>query len=166
MNEKSSPRPLNHLLSDMMRNLGLDRRAREQAVFAKWAEAVGEPFCDQVRPVFVAQGRLVVAVRDSAWMQEMQFVKDDLKKKLNRALGKGVIREIRFKIGNWEEVRPARSQPEPEIAAPPLSPEVVAAAEAAAGVIKDKRLREQVLRTLLASARREALERSEGEDED
>ena len=84
-----------------------------------------------------------------SWMQELQFMKDALKKKLNQALGPGVIQELRFKIGAWED---ESKEKEPQ---KPLPPELIVEAEKAVAVIADPRLREQTLRLLLAAAARE-----------
>jgi hypothetical protein len=44
-----------------------------------------------------------VEVRASPWVQELQFLKPKIMAALERALGPGVIREVRFAIGNWGE---------------------------------------------------------------
>lgn len=150
---RGPPRPLGTLLDQLLKSWGLDRLSREREVFARWAEALGEPLARQIRPVAIHHGCLVIGVRDSVWMQELQFMKSDLKKKLNRVLGRGVIQEIRFKIGAWDQEQ-TPEDPGPA-AAPELDPADAAYAEVVTRTIKDPILREQVKRALLAIARRQ-----------
>lgn len=149
---KTRTRTIQEVLKSLLKNWGLDRMDREQKVFLVWQEALGETLWKNTRPVAVHHGTLVIAVRDHAWMQELQFMKDDIIKKLNRVLGPGVIRGIRFKIGAWEEKEGDGDAGAPEAG---LDPEVIREAEQAVSVIEDPGLRDQVLRTLLASAIRD-----------
>jgi hypothetical protein len=157
------PKPLGELLNRLLRNWGLDRVSREREVFTRWAEALGEQLAHNIRPVAIHHGVLVVAVKDSVWLQELQFMKDDLKKKLNRVLGKGGIHDLRFKIGAWDDdpAEPVSGAREPSPAPPlELDPATIALANDAASVIKDPILRDQVRRALLATARRHDRDRS------
>jgi predicted nucleic acid-binding Zn ribbon protein len=150
------PRALGNLLNQLLKAWGLDRLSREREVFTRWSEALGEPLARNIRPVAVHHGVLVIAVKDSVWLQELQFMKADMKKKLNRTLGRGVITDLRFKVGAWDDA-PAGA---PAAAAQDSRPRVeldsatVALAEDVTRVIKDPILRDQVKRTLLATARR------------
>jgi hypothetical protein len=153
------PTPIQNVVQGLIKNWGLDRVSKEQKVFTIWREAIGDPLYNHTRPVAVHHGRLVIAVKDNAWMQELQLMKREIKKKLNKTLGKGVIKEIRFKIGSWEdEDEPGVSMDghDDEIK---LDPAVIEEAEAAASVIADPQLREQILKALLSSARREFREK-------
>jgi len=148
----------------LLKNWGLDRASKEQKVFTDWQEALGETLARTTRPVAVHHGSLVIAVKDSSWMQELQFMKTDIIKKLNRALGKAVIQEVRFRVMTWDDSDPRAPnaddlKPGTEIE---LDPAVIEEARQAAAVIQDPRLREQILKTLLASARKEAAQKQEG----
>ncbi len=142
-------------MDSLLKGWGLDRVSKEQELFNVWDKAVGEPISKCTRPVAVHNGRLVVAVKDSAWMQELSFMKRDIKRKLNRVLGRDVVREIRFKQGMWQEEpgEPEEKGREDEEETE-LDQSVIEEARRAASVIADPRLREQVLRTLLKSAGR------------
>jgi hypothetical protein len=154
MNDRTGPpRSLAGILEGLMKSWGLDRMSREREVFLQWDKALGPTLAGRLKPVAIHHGVLIVAVKDSAWLQELHFIKDDIKKKLNRFLGRGVIQDIRFKIGWWEESTPGAADAISE-KAPPLPPQIQQEAEEAVQVIKDPVLRDQVLRTLLAIARR------------
>jgi hypothetical protein len=160
------PRPIKSVIEAMLRSWGLDRAAKEQRVFVAWPDAVGESVARNARPMAVHHGLLIVLVRDNVWMQELAMMRDEIKKKLNRALGPGLIQELRFKLGDWEEEESPAAAAEA-----PLSPEAEAEARQTAAVISDPRLREQVLKTLFAAARKEKTEapaggKGEAEDPD
>lgn len=159
---RGDPKPVDEVVARLLRALGLDRFSREQEVFTRWEEALGLPLASHMKPVAVHNGSLVVAVRDSAWMQELQFMREEIKKKLNKTLGKGVISSIRFKAGSWDDAPTvgAVEEKRPEVTLPA---EVEAEARAAVGCIADPALREQALNVLLASARINS--REDGEED-
>ncbi|HUT55693.1 MAG TPA: DUF721 domain-containing protein [bacterium] len=154
------PRAVQELVNKILDDWGMARLSREQRVFLVWDEALGSTLARTTRPAAVHHGSLIVAVKNSAWLQELQFMKPEIIKKLNRVLGKGVIREVRFKIGSWpDEAPPGKAEEQGGEEGPAeLDPAVVEEARAAVAAIADPRLREQVFKTLLASARKDARE--------
>ncbi len=76
----------------------LIRRLQIQKIIDSWNNAVGKAVAEQTRPRRVRDGVLEVNVGNSVWMQQLQFMKGLILKKLDP---KGVqIREIRFFIGD------------------------------------------------------------------
>lgn len=68
-------------------------------IFDAWDGIVGEMVAENARPA-AFKGRLVlVHVSSPAWIHHLQFLKDDLVGKINAALGKPLVEEIRFKVG-------------------------------------------------------------------
>jgi len=149
------PKHMKEVLKPLLKEWRIDAATREHEVFSLWERAVGENVSKSCRPAAVHQGTLVVAVRDSAWMQELQFMKDEMIKKVNKAMGGSVIKQIIFKQGSWEE------EPDREAGRIELDRSVIEEAKKAVAAIQDPKLREQVYRALLASSRRE---RERGED--
>jgi len=70
-----------------------------QRVRAVWERAVPEAFQEQARLVDLKRRELWVEVTSSAWVQEFQFFKPKILAALEQALGPGVIREVRFRVG-------------------------------------------------------------------
>jgi hypothetical protein len=113
---------------------------------------VGEAVAAHAQPESIQQGRLLVTVSDPSWNHQLQFLKDDIKKKLNSLLGRAVVTELRFRIG---EIKP-KAQPGPAPAGPRpvlLEAKVLAAIEEAVAVIQDEELKEAVRRYLMAAAK-------------
>jgi len=68
-------------------------------VWQLWDEAVGEAIARNARPAAFKGKLLIVHVNSSAWIHQLQFLKKDLISKLNAALGKPLVEEIKFKMG-------------------------------------------------------------------
>jgi len=140
------------VLDRLVERWNLKRNLREQGVFAAWDSCVGETVAAHAQPDSIHQGRLLVTVSDPAWNHQLQFLKDDIKKKLNSILGRAVVTELRFRIG---EINPKAKPSPPAAKAKPILLEagVLQAIEEAVAVIKDEELREVVRRYLMAAAK-------------
>lgn len=136
---------------------------------AKWADVVG-PQVAAVTQVEKVQGtELVVRVKNSTWAHELTFLKGDIVRRLNLALGGPVVSDIRFKGGGLAREKPPRTFP----AAPALpdadalarirlSGDAVGRVEAAVAPISDEALRARVRSSLLRAARLQAWKRAQG----
>lgn len=69
-------------------------------IWALWNEAIGPTIAENARPAAFKGQVLLVHVTSSPWMQQLQFLKQDIIQKLNTALGKELVSEIKFKIGS------------------------------------------------------------------
>ena len=68
-------------------------------VWNLWDDAVGDTIAKNARPEAFKGRMLLVRVNSSPWMHHLQFLKKDIIKKVNTALGKELVQEIKFKIG-------------------------------------------------------------------
>ena len=68
-------------------------------VWRLWDAAVGETIAQNARPAAFKGKLLVVHASSSTWIHQLQFLKHDMIAKLNAALGKPLIEELKFKIG-------------------------------------------------------------------
>lgn len=64
-----------------------------------WEDTVGQTIAENTRPAAFKGKILIVYVSSSTWMQQLQFLKKDIIAKVNKALGKELIEEIKFRIG-------------------------------------------------------------------
>ncbi len=60
---------------------------------------MGEAIAENAQPAAIRGKLLVVNVSSSIWMQQLQFNKKEMLKKINDALGKQLVNEIKFKVG-------------------------------------------------------------------
>jgi len=84
------------ILPRVIKKLGLERGIKEQRALELWKEVAGKAIKDKTVPLQVTDGVLSIKVRDSVWRQELYFLKEELRGKLNRSLGEEIIKDIRF----------------------------------------------------------------------
>ena len=68
-------------------------------VFAAFMEVLGEQMRKHCKPTRLDRGELTVAVDSATWRQQLVFFTDELKRKLNTALGAPRITAIRLVHG-------------------------------------------------------------------
>jgi predicted nucleic acid-binding Zn ribbon protein len=68
-------------------------------VWNLWDKAVGDTIAKNARPEAFKGRLLLVRVNSSPWMHHLQFLKKDIIKKVNTALEKDLVQDIKFKIG-------------------------------------------------------------------
>jgi predicted nucleic acid-binding Zn ribbon protein len=82
------------VLAEVVDRLDFRERLREHAVWNVWAEVVGDLLASKAEPARIEDGKLFVRVASSTWMQELAFLKDDIRGRLNHRLGAAVVRDI------------------------------------------------------------------------
>jgi len=100
------PKRIRRILNATLRKLGLEKRIKECAILSFWNEAVGENIALHTRPVKVYDGRVTVLVESPSWTQELTFLKSGIMERLNSTIGKKVIKDIYFKIGEIKKSFP------------------------------------------------------------
>lgn len=103
------PQSVGDALQRVLQRIDPDRRL---AVFRVWAAEVGDTVARRASPVGFRDGILSVRVSGAAWMQELQFAKEEIRERLNRRLGADVVRDVYFVAGTV----PA---PQPPVVPPP-----------------------------------------------
>jgi predicted nucleic acid-binding Zn ribbon protein len=68
-------------------------------IWDRWDRIVGKVVAENAQPAAFKGKILMVHVVSSTWIHQLQFVKAEMISKLNRALGKELVKEIKFKIG-------------------------------------------------------------------
>lgn len=59
-----------------------------------WKGVVGESLGKHTHPLRVKDGRIVIAVEDPIWKQEVGLLSREIIRKLNEGMGREVIRDI------------------------------------------------------------------------
>src|SRR6266478_3452009 len=117
-----------HVLDDLIDRLAFRERLREHAVWNVWAEVVGPLLASRTEPLRIEHGKLFVRVANSTWMQELQFLKDEIRSRLNHRLGAPIVRDIFLILGaskrRRREEAPSKIHPVDETAIQALVPEM------------------------------------------
>ncbi len=125
------------------------------AVNRIWPEVVGSWIAERSRPIAFKKGVLTIGAESPALANELTFMAEEggFVRKLNDALGRKIVTEIRFKTAA-EPKTGARSAaahrlPPPIRPVQPLDPAARAEAEAKLAHVEDPELREILLRLRL-----------------
>ena len=131
----------------MLQRIDPDKRLEVYRVWTFWAEEVGEAIASRAEPAGFRAGVLSVRVSSASWTQELQFMKDTLRERLNARLGEELIRDIYFVSGSVarREAEPAEEPIASKPIAVPLLPP-----------IRDPELAAVFRRIVRAHARRQA----------
>ncbi len=89
----------------------MQQRILEQQAMAKWREVVGPQIAASSRPDSVREGMLFVTCKSSMWSSELSLHKPDIVKRLNAAVGKKIIEDIRFTARGFRKADRWRSEP-------------------------------------------------------
>jgi len=136
MRKTKTASPIGDLLERYFREQGQEQKFSELKVFSEWDNVVGEAISANACPVSVNQGHLVVAVRNSMWLTELGFDEKKYRNKLNRLLGKGVIKTISFRIGQI----PEREKPAAQAQSQPLDPQLAKKIDKILASVEDENL--------------------------
>ena len=87
------------IIDDVIKSYRRESDAELIQVWNVWDGVVGEVLAQNARPAAFKGRVLLVHVSSSTWIHQLQFLKKEMIDKLNTALGKVLIEELKFKIG-------------------------------------------------------------------
>jgi len=144
------------LVAALLDRHGIARELREHRILARWREIVGPTLSDRTWPDGLERGVLWVRVKNSSWLHQLSFLREDLVARLNRELGDPpLIQDLRFHVGARHKVadddalaptlRIRRALPRARQPPPPATPARQAQIQQEADQIQDAELRAIVL---------------------
>jgi predicted nucleic acid-binding Zn ribbon protein len=90
---------IGRILDGVLKNYRREPDVELTTVWSLWDRVVGASIADNAKPAAFKGRILLVHVTSSTWIHQLQFSRKDIIAQLNRALGKTLIEEIKFKIG-------------------------------------------------------------------
>lgn len=85
---------LGAVLADLMRQHGLDKKIRAQAIPQYWEEIIGQNAARVAKVKKIEYGRLFIEVGAPVWRTELMMRREEIRTKLNERLGSEVVKEI------------------------------------------------------------------------
>jgi len=79
------------------------KKLKQYSVFAVWNDVVGARIAKHTQPVKMMDLTLVVRVESAAWLQELQYMKPQILKKIHAHVEPSLVQDIRLEIGRLEE---------------------------------------------------------------
>jgi len=97
------PEPLSELLESVLGRMGLPPPSVFNELAATWDELAGEPWSHRATPLYIRQKELVVEASSPSLVGMLRYGVGDLMRRLDEALGAGVVESIRV-------IAPGRSE--------------------------------------------------------
>lgn len=97
---KGRPTPVGELLASALQGTPAAQRLREAGIWRVWDEAVGPQIASRAQPAAIRNGVLTVTVSSAPWLQQLNFLKAELRGKLNTLLGEPLVQDIYLKSGS------------------------------------------------------------------
>ena len=91
------------LVNSSLDTLGLRHKIMEHQALASWDQVVGHHIAASSMAERVRDGVLFVCCKSSMWSNELSLHKRDIIKRLNAAVGRQVIKDIRFTARGFRE---------------------------------------------------------------
>ncbi|MDH5203741.1 MAG: DUF721 domain-containing protein [Nitrospirota bacterium] len=83
------------LILPLVRELGFEDGVRLAEMKKKWDDLFHEPLSSHMSPLMLSGGEVILNVDSPVWLQELNFLKEDLIKKLSHY----GVRSVRFRLG-------------------------------------------------------------------
>lgn len=90
------PISLGNLLGNVIADLGIARKLDEARIVDAWPVIAGDAIGRATTSVWVKGSTLYVKLGSAAWRHELHLQREAWRDRLNRHLGKDLVREIRF----------------------------------------------------------------------
>ena len=93
------PQHIGAILPGVLKTCRRHPDAQLVRVWDLWADIVGEMIAENARPAAFKGKLIIVHVESPTWIHHLQYMKAEIIERINRALGKPLVAEIRFKVG-------------------------------------------------------------------
>ena len=83
-------------LDGFIKNSKIEKGLDQNKALSIWADVVGEKIAENSEAQSINSGVITVRVKTPTWRQELQLQKPQIINKINKALTKKIIKDIRF----------------------------------------------------------------------
>ncbi len=110
---------MNRILEETFKSVRKGRLLRHVRLFTEWPKIVGEVNARMARPMGIRGGTLILKSEDAAWADRLKYIEEELIERIAERIGEGIVRRIRFVIGELPgpgspRRRPKKPSPEAE----------------------------------------------------
>ncbi|HZK76556.1 MAG TPA: DUF721 domain-containing protein [Candidatus Kapabacteria bacterium] len=92
------PRSIEAFIPEVLKEFGLEKKARNYSVITGWAELVGEKIARAATAEKLEKGILTVRVINPVWRYELTMQKTMIIEKITAEFGAGIVRDIIWKV--------------------------------------------------------------------
>ncbi len=94
--DKKGPERIGSVLGNLLKDLGLEKRIKEQELIINWEKIVGNNIAENTKPFKIEGAKLFLKVKSSSWRNELFYLKKELITKLNDSAKQELIKDIIF----------------------------------------------------------------------
>jgi predicted nucleic acid-binding Zn ribbon protein len=91
------PKVVGLALQELVDDLGILKPLNGYSVITSWKDIVGEQIAKVAHAERVNDGVLIVKVANAPWRNELVMRRGEILERIVKAVGKGIVREIRFR---------------------------------------------------------------------
>ena len=95
--------PLGDILPKVLKKLDIPHKRTGRRLVDLWERAVGPQIASRTIPENLKRGSLYVLVSSPVWLHQLQFLKEEIRRKLNELSGQEEFRRIFFLVGKIPE---------------------------------------------------------------
>lgn len=95
----SSLKPIGEILSAIIKKKKLPLYVEDRELRSMWDTVVGPAIAAHTSPSHIRKGILYVHVSSSAWLHQLQFLKNEIIEKFNAAYPDGKIQSLHLSLG-------------------------------------------------------------------
>jgi len=96
MGDKKGPERVGDILDGLLRKKRLREPVLRAGVVEEWEARVGEAIARVTRAQMVREATLIVEVKSSAWLMELNFMKGEILRRVNEGREEALIEKIVF----------------------------------------------------------------------
>lgn len=88
---------LNIVISEVIKEYGLEEKLKDMSVLNLWSEIVGERIALVSKATRIKNGKLTVSVDNPIWRNELIFLKQEIIRKINNKFKEEIVKDIIFR---------------------------------------------------------------------
>lgn len=143
------------ILPQFINSLEGKKKYNEQRVICEWEKIVGADIAKHARADRFSFNTLFISVDSPVWANQLMFLQTEMIEKINKYIGSGLVKEIRYNSSNRAFRRPSGLAGEEKSSgkrktSPPQKREIERAAELC-GVIEDSEVRQEAEKAVSAA---------------
>jgi predicted nucleic acid-binding Zn ribbon protein len=92
------PVSLQNVIFDVLKEFGLDKKARDYELLTDWARIVGEKIASATVAEKLEKGILTIRVKNTVWRYELTMQKASILEKIAAEFGSGLVRDIQWRM--------------------------------------------------------------------
>jgi predicted nucleic acid-binding Zn ribbon protein len=146
------------VLEKVLKKQQLSLPKKDVQIMTAWGKAVGPIIAAQTAMERFTHGTLYIKVSNSVWMQQLQFMKEEITVRINDVIGAQRIRNILFSIGAIKVAASDNAKPAAETAQTvALTQKEIRTIDSCTATLKDPELGEIVRRAMTKGLQRKKI---------